>query len=272
MSKDKTKLQQKSISSMKNISQRNVHSSVAISSVFKRIFHGLDPKPVSEYNNVIEALTTKTPTTPKSKRRCVKGVNFLSNNDENTPLQRSCLTSLSARDKTSAEKHPMSNPNHCLQRNKKRPAMTDITNIDQTHFTQEAKDVRSTEAYTRHFPNKRKQRHNKNSVEDVITSIDFNLENDLEKTSSKTSGKLHNDDVEGDEEEMNDYDLDYEGIIEEIDADLEFDVSSIESTDSENDDSDLDVSNVNITNQCRNYTKRKTKPLKKSSMSKSRGI
>ncbi|XP_056848871.1 uncharacterized protein LOC130499009 [Raphanus sativus] len=129
-----------------------------------------------------------------------------------------------------------------------------------------AKDVRSTEASTRLNPNKRKQGHNKNSVEDVITSIDFNLENEIEKT----SGKLHDDDIEGDEEEMNDYDLDYEGIIEEIDADLEFDVSSIESTDSENDDADLDVSNVNITNQCRNETKRKTKPLKKGFMSKSR--
>lgn len=62
-------------------------------------------------------------------------------------------------------------------------------------------------ASTRLNPNKRKQRHNKNSVEDVITSIDFNLENEIEKT----SGKLHDDDIEGDEEEMNDYDLDYEG-------------------------------------------------------------
>ncbi|CAN6822965.1 unnamed protein product [Brassica oleracea] len=109
---------------------------------------------------------------------------------------------------------------------------------------------------TTHVPNKRKQRQNKISVGYDIPNID----------------QLHDDHIEDDPEEMNDCDVDIEGIIEEIDADLEFDVSSQETTDSENDDLSLDVSNANITYPFRQEVKRKTKPLRKSSICKSRGI
>lgn len=60
--------------------------------------------------------------------------------------------------------------------------------------------------------------------------------------------------------------MDRTGIIEEIDADLEFDLSSQESTDSENDDVGLDEY------QCRKEVGVKRKSLSKTSISKSRGI
>lgn len=124
----------------------------------------------------------------------VAGVSVESNQSKKTTEQRSCFTTISCKNIDMYYYFSFSNKKMLLV-------------IFVLIFFLVAKDVRSTEASTRLNPNKRKQRHNKNSVEDVITSIDFNLENEIEKT----SGKLHDDDIEGDEEEMNDYDLDYEG-------------------------------------------------------------
>ncbi|CAF1931472.1 unnamed protein product [Brassica napus] len=255
---DNTGLKQQSLSRNQTIDQRNIQPSVAICSVFKRIFDDLDLRPISKYNYVREGQNISTPKTPTCKRRCVLGVDLVSNQNQNTPLQRSCLTSLSSKDKSSAENKTL---HKCLQRRKKIPVLRDITNFSETHFSevdnaQEAKDQRSTETNTTHVPNKRKQRQNKISVGYDIPNID----------------QLHDDHIEDDPEEMNDCDVDIEGIIEEIDADLEFDVSSQETTDSENDDLGLDVSNANITYPFRQEVKRKTKPLRKSSICKSRGI
>ncbi|WZZ18176.1 hypothetical protein YC2023_111265 [Brassica napus] len=212
--------------------------------------------------------------------------------NQNTPLQRSCLTSLSCKQKYVHRR--ISAKRKCLQRRKKIPVLRDITNFSETHFSEvdnaqeglctrtpktpsykrrrvlgvsldsnqstkttekRTKDQRSTETNTTHVPNKRKQRQNKISVGYDIPNID----------------QLHDDHIEDDLEEMNDCDVDIEGIIEEIDADLEFDVSSQETTDSENDDLGVDVSNANITYPFRQEVKRKTKPLRKSSICKSRG-
>ncbi|KAG2251620.1 hypothetical protein Bca52824_081756 [Brassica carinata] len=230
---DNTGLKQQSLSGNQTIDQRNIQPSVAICSVFKRIFDDLDLRPISKYNYVREGQNISTPKTPTCKRRCVL-----------------------AKDKSSAENKTL---HKCLQRRKKIPVLRDITNFSETHFSevdnaQEAKDQRSTETNTTHVPNKRKQRQNKISVGYDIPNID----------------QLHDDHIEDDPEEMNDCDVDIEGIIEEIDADLEFDVSSQETTDSENDDLGLDVSNANITYPFRQEVKRKTKPLRKSSICKSR--
>ncbi|CAF2057482.1 unnamed protein product [Brassica napus] len=221
---DNTGLKQQSLSGNQTIDQRNIQPSVAICSVFKRIFDDLDLRPISKYNYVREGQNISTPKTPTCKRRCV---DLVSNQNQNTPLQRSCLTSLSSKDKSSAENKTL---HKCLQRRKKIPVLRDITNFSETHFSevdnaQEAKDQRSTETNTTHVPNKRKQRQNKISVGYDIPNID----------------QLHDDHIEDDPEEMNDCDVDIEGIIEEIDADLEFDVSSQETTDSENDDLGLDA-------------------------------
>ncbi|CAN6848589.1 unnamed protein product [Brassica oleracea var. botrytis] len=224
---DNTGLKQQSLSGNQTIDQRNIQPSVAICSVFKRFFDDLDLRPISKYNYVREGQNISTPKTPTCKRRCVLGVDLVSNQNQNTPLQRSCLTSLSSKDKSSAENKTL---HKCLQRRKKIPVLRDITNFSETHFSevdnaQEAKDQRSTETNTTHVPNKRKQRQNKISVGYDIPNID----------------QLHDDHIEDDPEEMNDCDVDIEGIIEEIDADLEFDVSSQETTDSENDDLGLDA-------------------------------
>ncbi|CAN7062689.1 unnamed protein product [Brassica oleracea var. botrytis] len=224
---DNTGLKQQSLSGNQTIDQRNIQPSVAICSVFKRIFDDLDLRPISKYNNVREGQNISTPKTSTCKRRCVLGVDLVSNQNQNTPLQRSCLTSLSSKDKSSAETKTL---HKCLHRRKKIPVLRDITNFSETHFSevdnaQEAKDQRSTETNTTHVPNKRKQRQNKITVGYDIPNID----------------QLHDDHIEDDPEEMNDCDVDIEGIIEEIDADLEFDVSSQETTDSENDDLGLDA-------------------------------
>ncbi|KAL0788888.1 hypothetical protein Bca101_005134 [Brassica carinata] len=225
---DNTGLKQQSLSGNQTIDQRNIQPSVAICSVFKRIFDDLDLRPISKYNYVREGQNISTPKPPTCKRRCVL-----------------------AKDKSSAENKTL---HKCLQRRKKIPVLRDITNFSETHFSEVdnaqeglctrtpktpsykrrrvlAKDQRSTETNTTHVPNKRKQRQNKISVGYDIPNID----------------QLHDDHIEDDPEEMNDCDVDIEGIIEEIDADLEFDVSSQETTDSENDDLGLDVSNANIT-------------------------
>ncbi|CDY54962.1 BnaCnng27760D [Brassica napus] len=275
---DNTGLKQQSLSGNQTIDQRNIQPSVAICSVFKRIFDDLDLRPISKYNNVREGQNINTPKTPTCKRRCVLGVDLVSNQNQNTPLQRSCLTSLSY--KSSAENKTL---HKCLQRRKKIPVLRDITNFSETHFSevdnaQEGMCTRTpkTPSYKRrrvlgvsldsnqstktteqrscftvlscknvyvskskqmlkirgqqrqnttHVPNKRKQRQNKISVGYDIPNID----------------QLHDDHIEDDPEEMNDCDVDIEGIIEEIDADLEFDVSSQETTDSENDDLSLDA-------------------------------
>ncbi|KAG2258914.1 hypothetical protein Bca52824_078208 [Brassica carinata] len=173
-----------------NTDCRNIQPSVAICSVFKRIFDDLDLRPISKYNNVREGQNISTPKTSTCKRRCVLGVDLVSNQNQNT-LQRSCLTSLSSKDKSSAETKTL---HKCLHRRKKIPVLVDITNFSETHFSEvdNAQEglctrtpktpsykrrrvlgkSRSTETNTTHVPNKRKQRRNKITVGYDIPNID----------------------------------------------------------------------------------------------------
>nr|VDD45361.1 unnamed protein product [Brassica oleracea] len=131
---DNTGLKQQSLSGNQTIDQRNIQPSVAICSVFKRIFDDLDLRPISKYNYVREGQNISTPKTPTCKRRCVLGVDLVSNQNQNTPLQRSCLTSLSCKQryiKSSAENKTL---HKCLQPRKKIPVLGDITNFSGNTF------------------------------------------------------------------------------------------------------------------------------------------
>ncbi|KAF2594820.1 hypothetical protein F2Q70_00042553 [Brassica cretica] len=134
-----------------------------------------------------------------------------------------------------------------------------------------SQDLRSTEKENTHVPNQRKQRSSKTSVGNDITNVDETFTYHTVETSENTSDQIGVDHTEYDEEEMADCDVNIEGIIEEIDAELEFDVSSQESTDSENDDVELDVSIGEIKNHCAKEVSRKIKPLTTSSKCKSKG-
>ncbi|KAH0879948.1 hypothetical protein HID58_067342, partial [Brassica napus] len=275
---DNTGLKQQSLSRNQTIDQRNIQPSVAICSVFKRIFDDLDLRPISKYNYVREGQNISTPKTPTCKRRCVwiwcqtrikirlckealkikaqqKIKHYTSVYSEGRKYQFSGTLLISV--KHISVKLIMLKK-VCVQGHRKLQVinvdMIAGVSLDSNQSTktteQRTKDQRSTETNTTHVPNKRKQRQNKISVGYDIPNID----------------QLHDDHIEDDPEEMNDCDVDIEGIIEEIDADLEFDVSSQETTDSENDDLGLDVSNANITYPFRQEVKRKTKPLRKSSI------
>lgn len=74
---DNTGLKQQSLSGNQTIDQRNIQPSVAICSVFKRIFDDLDLRPISKYNYVREGQNISTPKTPTCKRRCVLGNDLL---------------------------------------------------------------------------------------------------------------------------------------------------------------------------------------------------
>ncbi|KAG2324717.1 hypothetical protein Bca52824_007445 [Brassica carinata] len=249
----KRRLQQRPLSGNHAIEQRKVQQSVPLCSVFKRIFEGLGLSNSKDIT-VREGLTTSTPKTPTMRPICVLG-----NVITNTWSQNS--------------------PNQLLYPNKSRPVLCDITNVHQTHLGDHdnAKEgLCHQRKKKQNVPTKRKKRQNKTKVQDVITNIDFTLENEIENNfennSTTEEPQLNDDHIEDDQEEMNDCDVDIEGIIEEIDADLEFDVSSQESTDSENDDVGLDESNSKITYQCRKEVNVKRKPRSKSSISKSRGV
>ncbi|CAN6927411.1 unnamed protein product, partial [Brassica oleracea] len=133
-----------------------------------------------------------------------------------------------------------------------------------------SQDLRSTEKENTHVPNQRKQQKSKTSVGNDITNVDETFTYHTVETSENTSDQIGVDHTEYDEEEMADCDVDIEGIIEEIDVELEFDVSSQESTDSENYDVELDASIGEIKNHCAKEVSRKTKPPTKSSKCKSR--
>ncbi|CDY66004.1 BnaC06g42020D [Brassica napus] len=94
---DNTGLKQQSLSGNQTIDQRNIQPSVAICSVFKRIFDDLDLRPISKYNYVREGQNISTPKTPTCKRRCVLGVSLDSNQSTKTTEQRSCFTVLSCK-------------------------------------------------------------------------------------------------------------------------------------------------------------------------------
>ncbi|WZY86287.1 hypothetical protein YC2023_032671 [Brassica napus] len=135
----------------------------------------------------------------------VAGVSSASNQTKNTPEPKSCLTAFA-----------------CKKIYANDPAV---------YFSQNT-----------HVQNQRKQQKSKTSVRNDITNVDETFTYHTVETSENTSDQIGVDHTEYDEEEMADCDVDIEGIIEEIDAELEFDVSSQESTDSEYDDIELDVS------------------------------
>ncbi|KAH0936036.1 hypothetical protein HID58_013153 [Brassica napus] len=289
--KHSVSLERQSLSANKAIQEMNVQSYVAVRSVFKRIFDCLGEQHISKNANVQEGLTTSTPKNPEQKRRCVLGVDLVSNLFQITPQQRSCV---------STEINPVHFPNQCLQSKNKRRILDDITNTYQTpisnkrnardHLCTSTPKTPSTKrrcvlgvssasnqtkntpepkscltafackkiyandpasnnscfiyflAQNTHVQNQRKQQKSKTSVRNDITNVDETFTYHTVETSENTSDQIGVDHTEYDEEEMADCDVDIEGIIEEIDAELEFDVSSQESTDSEYDDIELDVS------------------------------
>lgn len=75
--------------------------------------------------------------------------------------------------------------------------------------------MRSSEKKKQNVPTKRKKRQNKTKVQDVITNIDFTLENEIENNFANNSTteepQLNDDHIEDDQEELNDCDVDGEG-------------------------------------------------------------
>ena len=59
-------------SRMENLARADVHSSVDIKAVFKRLFGGFE-KTQLNIKNTVKAQSTITPKTPSSRRRCVLG-------------------------------------------------------------------------------------------------------------------------------------------------------------------------------------------------------
>ena len=59
-------------SRMENLARDDVHSTVDIKAVFKRLFGGFE-KTQLNIKNTVKAQSTITPKTPSSRRRCVLG-------------------------------------------------------------------------------------------------------------------------------------------------------------------------------------------------------
>ncbi|KAH0926517.1 hypothetical protein HID58_018773, partial [Brassica napus] len=212
-------------SRMENLARDDVHSTVDIKAVFKRLFGGFE-KTQLNIKNAVKAQSTITPKTPSNRRRCVLGVSLDSNQDNNTPYQS-----------------------------------TKVTKDSETKTTQR--------------PIEKKQRKTKCGLLDDITNIANSSVNEIEDTPSNTINEREEEVVPDDDEAIDDCDDDFGGIIEELDGNLEFDCSSQESSDSENNEESVDYS-VGEKTHCKTpRSKRKATFAKKTvcenSFTKSRG-
>ncbi|CAN6906719.1 unnamed protein product [Brassica oleracea] len=114
---------------MEKLARDDVHSTVDIKAVFKRLFGGFEKTQMGIKNASVKGQSRSTPKTPSNRRRCsqyiISGVSLDPDQSNTTPDQRSCLTSLN----NSAELDTTQRPIQRNQRKYKRIALDDITNI-----------------------------------------------------------------------------------------------------------------------------------------------
>ncbi|CAN6874342.1 unnamed protein product [Brassica oleracea var. botrytis] len=207
---------------MENLARADVHSSVDIKAVFKRLFGGFE-KTQLNIKNTVKAQSTITPKTPSSRRRCVLGVSLDQDQCNKTPDQRSCLTSLKSQVSNSADLYTTQRPN---QKKYKRIALNDITNIarDEGLNTSTPKTMRNkrrcvqtkvtkdSETKTTQRPIQKKQRKTKCGLLDDITNIANSSVNEIEDTPSNTINEREEEVVPDDDEAIDDCDDDFGGL------------------------------------------------------------
>ncbi|KAF3607523.1 hypothetical protein DY000_02049645 [Brassica cretica] len=232
-------------SRMEKLARADVHSSVDIKAVFKRLFGGFE-KTQLNIKNAVKAQSTITPKTPSSRRRCVLGVSLDQDQCNKTPDQRSCLTSLKSQVSNSADLYTTQRPN---QKKYKRIALNDITNIardeglntstpktmrnkrrcvqsvsldsDQDNNTPyqsscltslKSKVTKDSETKTTQRPIQKKQRKTKCGLLDDITNIANSSVNEIEDPPSNTINEREEEVVPDDDKAIDDCDDDFGGL------------------------------------------------------------
>ncbi|KAF8048014.1 hypothetical protein N665_2724s0004 [Sinapis alba] len=151
-----------------------------------------------------------TPKTTTNKRKCRLGLDLMSNEIFSSPELRSCVTALSSKDVNNSGVNSSNLRIAKKQRNSRIP---------------------------------KKSRKNAENVLKDITNISYSLANERHATPLAAENGMYKDYLSGDDDtEMDDYNVDDQGILEEIDDELDIDCSSQDTTDSENEQIHFDVS------------------------------
>ncbi|CAF1855858.1 hypothetical protein Bca4012_031958 [Brassica carinata] len=105
-----------------------VNPSVPIQSIFRSLFQDLRHSPISNITRSHDQQTSLKPSTPINKRKCVLGLDLMTNETDGTPAQRSCVTEFASK-QVSTSRHTANYTNAKTQRKKPRTVLQDITNI-----------------------------------------------------------------------------------------------------------------------------------------------
>ncbi|KAH0896152.1 hypothetical protein HID58_045720 [Brassica napus] len=193
-----------------------VHPLVPVTAVYKRLYDGVCKDASKSYIGSSVQETSYTPISTENRRKCSLGLDLMSNVLFNSPEPRSCLTALS---------------------NAKRVNNSGVKN---NNLGVAKKQIAKAQ---RNIGVAKKPRKNSQNVLKDITNISYALGNDKEATPSVPQNEIYEDHLSGDDDtEMDDYNVDDQGILEEIDDELDLYCSSQDTTDSENEQIDFDMS------------------------------
>ncbi|KAL0681038.1 hypothetical protein Bca4012_047885 [Brassica carinata] len=178
---------------------------IPLRSVYYRLFEAMEGRNVPpNTHSLYQQISMLSPQTPQNKRRCVLGLDILTNQTSDSPKQSSCLTNLTSREFGAKQLSKTSSQKNCFRT----PSSSILKKTKENSFKK--------------LPDKRQRKGTSNILKD-ITNIDFSLGSENQESPSPTVIP----------------EPDFGAIVDEI-GELEFDCSSLDTTDSEYETEDVD--------------------------------